>query len=90
MSSTAIRHDDFDTHVVAQLKTLWEAEQCLGRLYPQLQKKPQLRALFLRELAILRQRAEHLQAVLKGAKAASKGLKKVPTARSANDDGGIR
>ena len=65
MSSTAFRHDDFDAQVVSELQTLWEGEQCLGRLYPQLRKKPQLRELFLRELADVQQRAEHLQAVLK-------------------------
>lgn len=72
MSSTAIRHDDFDTRVVAQLKTLWEGEQCLGRLYPQLQRKPQLRELFLRQLANLQQRTERLQNVLKSARRPAK------------------
>jgi hypothetical protein len=64
MSSAAICHDDFDVQVVSELQTLWEGEQCLGRLFPQLRKKPQLRELFLRELANVQQRAEHLQAVL--------------------------
>jgi hypothetical protein len=68
MSSAAIRHDDFDAQVVSELQTLWEGEQSLGRLYPQLRKKPQLRELFLRELANVQQRAEHLQAVLKAPK----------------------
>jgi len=68
MSSAAIRHDDFDDQVVSELQTLWEGEQSLGRLYPQLRKKPQLRELFLRELANVQQLAEHLQAVLKAPK----------------------
>ena len=68
MSSAAIRHDDFDDQVVSELQTLWEGEQSLGRLYLQLRKKPQLRELFLRELANVQQRAEHLQAVLKAPK----------------------
>jgi len=46
MTSTAIRHDDFDALVVAELKILWEGEQRLGRLYPQLRKKPQLHERF--------------------------------------------
>ncbi len=73
MSSTPIRHGDFDARVVAQLQTLWEGEQCLGRLYPQLRKKPQLRELFLCQLANLQQRAERLQAVLKAARRPAKG-----------------
>jgi hypothetical protein len=67
MSSTAIRHGDFDAQVVSELQSLWEGEQCLGRLYPQLRKRPQLRELSLRELANVQQRAEHLLAVLKAA-----------------------
>ena len=73
MSSTAIRHDDFDNLVVSELETLWEGEQCLGRLYPQLQRKPQLRELFLRQLSTLQQRAEHLQTVLTAANRPAKG-----------------
>jgi hypothetical protein len=70
MTSAAIRHNDFDALVVSELKMLWEGEQCLGRLYPQLRRKPQLRQRFLRELANVQQRAADLQAVLKGAKRA--------------------
>jgi hypothetical protein len=73
MSSTAIRHDDFDTRVVTQLQTLWEGEQYLGSLYPQLGKKPQLREIFLRKLANLQQRAERLQNVLNAATRPVKG-----------------
>jgi hypothetical protein len=51
MSTTAIRHDNFDAVVVSELETLWKGEKCLGRLYPQLRKKPQLRERFSRELA---------------------------------------
>jgi hypothetical protein len=73
MSSTAIRHGDFDTRVVEQLQTLWEGEQYLGSLYPQLRKKPQLREIFLRQLANLQQRAERLQNVLNAATRPAKG-----------------
>lgn len=73
MSSTAIRHDDFDNLVVGALETLWESEQSLGRLFPQLQKKPQLRQMFLRELSNLQQRAEHLQTVLKAPRRHAQG-----------------
>jgi hypothetical protein len=68
MSSAATRHDDFDAQVVFELQTLWEGEECLGRLYPQLREKPQLRELFLRELTEVQQRAERLHAVLKAPK----------------------
>jgi len=73
MNSTAVRHDDFDTRVVAQLQSLWEGERCLGRLYPQLRKKPHLRELFLRQLANLQQRTERLQNVLRAARRPAKG-----------------
>jgi hypothetical protein len=73
MSSTAIRHDNFDNLVVSELETLWKGEQRLGRLYPQLQRKPQLRELFLRQLSTLQQRAEHLQTVLKAGRRPVKG-----------------
>jgi hypothetical protein len=65
MTSAAIRHDDFDALVVSELKILWEGEQRLGYLYPQLRKKPQLRERFLRNLANVQQRAADLLAVLK-------------------------
>lgn len=68
MSSTPIRHDDFDALVVSELETLWEGERRLGRLYPQLQTKPQLRELFLREMTNVQERAKRRQAVLKAAK----------------------
>jgi hypothetical protein len=65
MTSAAMRHDDFDILVFSELKMLWEGEQRLGHLYPQLRKKPQLRERFLRELANVQQRVADLQAVLK-------------------------
>jgi hypothetical protein len=73
MTHAAIRHDDFDALVVSELKLLWEGERCLGRLYPQLRRRPQLRQRFLRELANVQQRTIDLQNVLKAAKRPVRG-----------------
>jgi hypothetical protein len=71
--AAAIRRDDFDALVISELKILWEGEQCLGLLYPQLRRKPQLRARFLRKLANVLDRVADLRAVLKGTKRAVRG-----------------
>jgi hypothetical protein len=62
-SSPAIRPDDFDAIIVSALETLWNNQQCLGRLYP-MRKQPQWRELFLRELANVKQRAESTKSAL--------------------------
>jgi hypothetical protein len=64
MTKTGIRQDDFDAILVSELETLWKGEKRLRRMYPRLQRKPQLLELFLCELAQLQQRAERLTAVL--------------------------
>jgi hypothetical protein len=64
VSSTAIRQDDFDTLLVSELETLLDGEHRLKRLYSELRKKPQLREVFLGELAAVQCRAERLHAVL--------------------------
>ncbi len=60
---------DFDTLVVTELQMLRTGERRLQRLYSDLQKKPQLRPHFMRELAELRLRADRLDAVLNPAAA---------------------
>jgi len=60
----AIRQDDFDAILVSELETLRQGEERLKSIYPSLGKKPQLREMFLNELAQLQRRSERLQAVL--------------------------
>jgi hypothetical protein len=60
-SSPAIRLDDFEAIIVSALESLWNNEQCLGRLYPQLRKRPQLR-----ELPNVKRRSERLQVLNEG------------------------
>lgn len=60
---------DFDAVVVAELQMLRTGERRLELLYSDLQKKPQLRPHFMRELAELRLRADRLDAVLSPAAA---------------------
>ena len=56
--------NNFEAIVIGELQLLRSGEQRLERLYSDLEKKPQLRAHFLRELALLQLRAERLDAAL--------------------------
>ncbi len=62
--SCAVLDQDFDELLVAELETLRAGEQRLECLYSKLRLQPQLRELFLQELAEVRQRADRLEAVL--------------------------
>jgi hypothetical protein len=64
MSSTAIRQDDFDAILVSELEIVRDRERRLKRLYSRLRKKPELREVFVCELAKVQRRAERLHAVL--------------------------
>jgi hypothetical protein len=64
-SSPAILLDDFAAIIVSATETLWNPERCSGRLCPRL-RKSELRELFLRELANVKQRAQQLQVLNRG------------------------
>lgn len=79
MSSTAIRPDDFDAILVSELETVRESEKRLKRLYSRLRKKPELRQVFLCELAKVQQRAERLHAVLNPCEAFHPAAASIPS-----------
>lgn len=58
------KEDKFDDLVVAELQLLRRGEKRLERLYSDLRRKPQLRAHFLRDLALLQMRADRLDGFL--------------------------
>ena len=64
MLPTSSENNFFEAIVIGELQLLRSGEQRLERLYSDLEKKPQLRSRFLRELALLQLRAERLDAAL--------------------------
>lgn len=64
MLPTSSENNFFEAVVIGELQLLRSGEQRLERLYSDLEKKPQLRSRFLRELALLQLRAERLDAAL--------------------------
>lgn len=64
MNSKRIRKDDFDAILVSEVETLREGEKHLNIIYQRMREEPQLREVFLQELAGVQQRAKRLLAVL--------------------------
>jgi ferritin-like metal-binding protein YciE len=56
--------DDFENALMAELEDLRKSEKALQKMYPRLKTKPQLRTIFLRQLADMQHRAHRLDAVL--------------------------
>jgi len=56
--------DEFENVLMAELEELRRSEKALQKMYPRLKSKPQLRTIFLRQLADMQQRAHRLDAVL--------------------------
>lgn len=83
MNRTAIGRDEFDTLLVSELKTLREGEYRLKRLYSQLRRRPQLREVFLGELAAVQSRAERLYAVLSPCELLAPAVLSTPNLRPA-------
>jgi hypothetical protein len=57
-------HDEFEGALIAELEDLRKSEKALQRMYPRLKKMPQLRTVFLKQLADVQQRAHRLDLVL--------------------------
>lgn len=64
MDAVKSTQDDFENVLIAELEQLHKAEQALRKMYPRLKKKPQLRTVFLQQLADMQSRAQRLDAVL--------------------------
>jgi ferritin-like metal-binding protein YciE len=56
--------DEFENALVAELEELRRSEKALQKMYPRLKTKPQLRTVFLKQLADMQDRAYRLDAVL--------------------------
>jgi ferritin-like metal-binding protein YciE len=56
--------DEFESVVMSELEELRKTEKALQKMFPRLKSKPQLRTLFLRQLADMQQRTLRLDAVL--------------------------
>jgi ferritin-like metal-binding protein YciE len=56
--------DEFENALVAELEELRRSEKVLQKMYPRLKTKPQLRTVFLKQLADMQDRAYRLDAVL--------------------------
>jgi ferritin-like metal-binding protein YciE len=56
--------DEFENALVAELEELRRSEKALQKMYPRLKTKPQLRTVFLKQLADMQERAYRLDAVL--------------------------
>jgi ferritin-like metal-binding protein YciE len=56
--------DEFESVVMSELEELRKTEEALQKMFPRLKGKPQLRALFMRQLADMQQRTLRLDAVL--------------------------
>jgi ferritin-like metal-binding protein YciE len=56
--------DDFENALMAELEELRKSEKALQKMYPRLKTTPQLRTIFLRQLADMQHRAHRLDAVL--------------------------
>jgi len=56
--------DEFENVLMAELEELRRSEKALQKMYPRLKSRPQLRTIFLRQLAEMQQRAQRLDAVL--------------------------
>lgn len=57
-------NDEFESALIAELEELRKTESALKKLYPRLKTKPQLRTVFLQQLADMQYRAQRLDAVL--------------------------
>jgi len=64
MNAGKSTQDEFENALIAELEQLRNTEAVLRRLYPRLKAKPQLRTVFLRQLADMQYRAQRLEAVL--------------------------
>ena len=74
---TAIRQDDFEALLVAELETLREGEKFLQRVYPRLLENPRACKFLLRKLTRVQRRIDSIHAVLnpyRAAKAAAAPL----------------
>jgi len=69
MTQTAPRNTSFDKFVLTELEIVKSSEERLERLFPKLRTNPQLQEGFLQELAIVRKRADRLDAILNGLEA---------------------
>lgn len=56
--------DEFENALMAELAELRRSEKALQKMYPRLKTKPQLRTIFLEQLADMQLRAHRLDAVL--------------------------
>ncbi len=56
--------DEFESALLAELEQLRRSEKALQKMYPRLKAKPQLRTIFLEQLAEMQLRAHRLDAVL--------------------------
>lgn len=63
VKSTKI-NDEFESALIAELEDLRKTEAALKKMYPRLKRKPQLRPVFLKQLADMQYRAQRLDAVL--------------------------
>lgn len=64
MSAVRSTYDEFENVVIAELDQLRKTERALQKMYPCLKARPQLREVFLRQLADMQYRAHRLDAVL--------------------------
>jgi ferritin-like metal-binding protein YciE len=60
----SLGQDEFENVVLAELLQLRKTEKALQKMYPRLKTKPELRNMFMQQLADMQQRAGRLDAVL--------------------------
>ena len=90
MRQTAASSESFDGFVLTELEIVRSSEKRLEWLFPKLRSNPQLQDSFLQQLAVVRKRAERLDAILESIRSdLSAGVELRPAASSVEASEGI-
>jgi len=90
MTQTPSSSESFDGFVLTKLEIVRSSEKQLEWLFPKLQSNPQLQDSFLQQLAVVRKRAERLDAILESIRSdLSAGVELRPAASSVEASEGI-